>query len=270
MLRGMVYVEVTLKGPSRDLHSGLYGGAVVNPLNALTHVLSQLHDERGQVQIPGFYDDVLEPAPNELATWRGLCFDEKRFLGDIGLHTSSGEAGRHILERLWSRPTCDINGIWGGYTGAGAKTVIPAHASAKLSCRLVAAQDPQRVLEEIRSFFETRTPPDCHWEFKIFGVSPGIRVETKSPYMTAAKAGLKEIYGRDPVLIGGGGSIPVVGWIQEYLGLESILVGFGLDDDQIHSPNEKFELKCLKNGILSHAAILAQMAGLRAAGGKRV
>ena len=263
MLRGMVYVEVTLKGPSRDLHSGLYGGAAINPLNALTRVLGQLHDDRGQVQIPGFYDDVVETPKEELATWKALGFDERRFLGEIGLKTSSGEGGRHILERLWSRPTCDLNGIWGGYTGAGAKTVIAAEASAKLSCRLVAAQDPERIVAGIKSFFEARTPPDCRWSFKLFGQSPGISVAADSPHMAAAKAGLKEIYGCDPVMVGIGGSIPVVGWMQEHLGLESILLGFGLEDDRIHSPNEKFELRCLKNGILSHAAILARMAALK-------
>lgn len=262
MLRGLVYAEVTLKGPSRDLHSGLYGGAVINPLNALTRVLGQLHDDRGQVQIPGFYDDVVETPKAELASWKALGFDETRYLGEIGLKTPCGEGGRHILERLWSRPTCDINGLWGGYTGAGAKTVIASEASAKLSCRLVAAQDPERIVDGIKSFFEARTPPDCRWTIKFFGQSPGISVATDSPHMGAAKSGLAAIYGRDPVLMGMGGSIPVVGWMQNLLGLESILLGFGLEDDRIHSPNEKFELRCLKNGILSHAAILARMARL--------
>ncbi len=262
MLRGMMYAEVTLHGPSRDLHSGLYGGAVVNPINALTRILGQLHDDHGRIQIPGFYDDVREIDPAEAKAWRALDFDEKRFLGEIGLNSSVGESGRTMLERLWSRPTCDINGIWGGYTGPGAKTVIAAHASAKISCRLAVAQDAERVFAGLKNFLESRTPPDCRWEFKRFGASPGIRVETSSPYMTAARAGLKDVYRRDAVLTGIGGSIPVVGWMQDYLGLQSIMVGFGLDDDRIHSPNEKFELKCLKNGILCHAAILARMAAL--------
>ncbi len=261
-LRGMVYVEITLHGPSRDLHSGLYGGAVVNPINALSRVLGQLHDQHGRVQIPGFYDDVREVAPAEAEAWRKLNFDEKEFLGEIGLHSSVGEAGHTMLERLWARPTCDINGIWGGYTGAGAKTVIAAKASAKLSCRLVVDQDPERILEGLKSFLDARTPPDCRWEIQNFGAAPGLRIDTANPFMRAARAGLKEIYHRDPVLIGVGGSIPVVGWMKQYLGLDSILVGFGLNDDRIHSPNEKFELKCLRNGILSHAAILAQMAKL--------
>jgi acetylornithine deacetylase/succinyl-diaminopimelate desuccinylase-like protein len=261
-LRGMLYAEVTLHGPSRDLHSGLYGGAVINPINALTRVLGQLHDQHGRVQIPGFYDDVVEIGSEEAEAWRKLHFDEKGFLGEIGLHSSVGESGRTLLERIWARPTCDLNGIWGGYTGAGAKTVIASQASAKLSCRLVVGQDPERILEELKNFLDARTPPDCRWEVQSFGGAPGFQVDTANPFMGAARAGLKEIYRREPVLTGCGGSIPVVGWMKQYLGLDSILVGFGLDDDRIHSPNEKFELKCLRNGILSHAAILAQMARL--------
>lgn len=263
LLRGLLYVELTLHGPSRDLHSGLYGGAVVNPLNALVRVLGQLHDVHGRVQIPGFYDDVVEPSPEECAAWGRLGFDCQAFLGEVGLHCTQGEGGRTVLERIWARPTCDLNGLWGGYTGAGAKTVIPAKASAKLSCRLVAAQDPERILEGLRGFLDARTPADCRWEIQTFGASPGIRVPTEGRFMRAARDGLKDIYHRDAQLIGMGGSIPVVGWMQERLGLDSILLGFGLNDDRIHSPNEKFELKCLRNGILSHAAILGRMAGLR-------
>ena len=207
-LRGLIYVEVTLYGPSRDLHSGLYGGAVVNPINALTQVLGQLHDQHGRVQIPGFYDDVREIAPTEAEAWRKLHFDEKAFLDEIGLHSSVGEAGRTVLERLWARPTCDINGIWGGYTGAGAKTVIASEASAKLSCRLVVDQDPARILEGLKSFLDARTPPDCRWEVQGAGGAPGLRIDTGNRFVTAARAGLKEIYRRDPVLVGVGGLDP--------------------------------------------------------------
>ncbi len=164
LLRGLLYVEITLYGPSRDLHSGLYGGAVVNPLNELTRVLGQLHDVNGRVQIPGFYDDVVEVAEAEAAAWRRLGFDPKAFLNEIGLQCSQGEGGRTVLERIWARPTCDLNGLWGGYEGAGAKTVIPAKAAAKLSCRLVADQDPARILEGVTGFLDARTPPDCRWE----------------------------------------------------------------------------------------------------------
>lgn len=260
MLRGLMYAELTLHGPSRDLHSGMYGGAVLNPINALTRILGQLHDEAGRVRIPGFYDDVAEPGREELAQWTALGFDERAFLGEIGLSTPAGEAGRSALERIWSRPTCDLNGIVGGYTGAGAKTVIASHATAKLSCRLVPNQDPQKILAGLKSFLDDRTPPDCRWEIKTFGMSPAIRVPTDSPYLKAAIDGLGDVYEKKPVLIGCGGSIPVVGMIQSVLGFDSILVGFGLEDDRVHSPNEKFEVRCYRNGILSHAAILSRLA----------
>lgn len=258
-LRGLVYVEITIEGPSRDLHSGLFGGAVVNPINVLTEILGQLHDGRGRVQVPGFYDDVCELAPAKREAWAALPFDEKAFLGEIGLTSSIGEEGWSILERIWARPTCDINGIWGGYTGAGAKTVIASRASAKLSFRLVPDQDPQKILDGLRSFIETRMPADCRLRMEQFGVAPGIRVPIDGPFMRAAQQGLSRIYNKPPAMIGCGGSIPVVALLKDQLGLDTILAGFGLDDDRIHSPNEKFELKCFKNGILSHAAMLAKL-----------
>ncbi len=261
-LRGNVYVEVTLQGPSRDLHSGLYGGAAVNPLNALTEILGQLHDRDGRVQLPGFYDGVAGLLPEERQAWAALSFDEAGFLGEIGLTQSVGEAGYSALERLWARPTCDLHGIWGGYTGPGSKTVIASRASAKLSFRTVPDQDPARILQGLREFLDERTPPDCRWSIEEMSASSGILVPSGGPFMQAARAGLADIYGKPAAMVGCGGSIPVVGHMQEKLGLDSILVGFGLSDDRIHSPNEKFELKCLKNGILSHAAILARMGDL--------
>ena len=263
-LRGNVYVEITLEGPTRDLHSGLYGGAVVNPINALTEVLAQLHDAKGRVQIPGFYDDVAELPDSERQAWAALGFDDAAFLGEIGLAHSTGEAGYSALERLWARPTCDLNGIWGGYTGPGAKTVIASRASAKLSFRTVPHQDPAKILKGLKDFLDARRPQDCRWHIQQFGASGGILAPIGGPFMRAARAGLEDIYGKPAAMIGSGGSIPVVGHFQRQLGLDSILVGFGLDDDRIHSPNEKFELKCLKNGILSHAAILARLAELHA------
>jgi len=259
-LRGNVYVEITLQGPSHDLHSGLYGGAVVNPINALTEVLGQLHDKNGRVQIPGFYDGVAELSDDERREWAALPFDERGFLGEIGLTQSTGEAGFTTLERIWARPTADINGIWGGYTGEGSKTVIAARASAKVSFRTVPKQDPQKILDGLRQFLDARTPPDSKWTVRQFGASEGILAPAEGPYMQAARAGLEDVFGKPAALVGGGGSIPVVGLLQKGLGLDSILVGFGLSDDRIHSPNEKFELKCLKNGILSHAAILGHVA----------
>jgi acetylornithine deacetylase/succinyl-diaminopimelate desuccinylase-like protein len=263
-LRGNVYVEVTLEGPSRDLHSGLYGGAVVNPINALTEILGQLHDRKGRVQIPGFYDDVAELSEGERAAWASLTFDEADFLGEVGLTQSIGETKYTLSERLWARPTCDLNGIWGGYTGPGSKTVIASRASAKLSFRTVPRQEPTKILQALKKFLEYRTPPDCKWRIEEFGASAGIVVPMDGPFMQAARAGLEQIYGSPAAMVGSGGSIPVVGHMRKLLGLDSILVGFGLADDRIHSPNEKFELKCLKNGILSQAAILARMGAIGA------
>ena len=262
MLRGLVYLDLRLHGPNRDLHSGQYGGAVPNPINVLTRVLGQLHDENGRIQIPGFYDDVIEPSDAEKKQWESLAFDEGRFLRDIGLTTPAGEKGRSIMERRWSRPTCDLNGIFGGYMGEGSKTVIASWAGAKLSCRLVPGQDPHKVLDGIKRFLNERTPPDCRWEIETHGVSAAIRVRTDSPYLKAALAGLKDIYGREPVLMGMGGSIPAVGYMQSILGFDSLLVGFGLEDDKVHSPNEKFEFKCFRNGMRSHAAMLAKLAAV--------
>src|SRR5690606_22822472 len=213
--------------------------------------------------IPGFYDDVREPSAAEKEAWARLGFDEAKFLAEIGLRTPAGEAGRTALERLWSRPTCDINGIWGGYTGAGAKTVIPAHASAKLSCRLVPDQDPAKILAALRAFLTERVPPDCRLEIRTLGEpARAIRIPTDSPYLGAALGGLRDVYRREPVLIGAGGSIPVVAMFQDILGFDSLLVGFGLNDDRTHSPNEKFELVCFRNAMKSHAAILARLAAL--------
>jgi acetylornithine deacetylase/succinyl-diaminopimelate desuccinylase-like protein len=260
MLRGLIYVELTLSGPSRDLHSGMYGGAVPNPLNVLTRVLGQLHDGEGRVRIPGFYDQVREL--EEARQWATLPFDEAEFLGSAGIRAPQGEAGRSTLERVWSRPTCDINGIWGGYTGPGSKTVIPATASAKLSCRLVPEQDPERILAGLREFLDARTPADCHWEIATHGLSPAIRLPADSPYLRAAKQALEAVFERPPLMVGMGGSIPAVEAIKRLLGMDSLLVGFGLEDDLVHSPNEKFELRCFEAGMRTHTRLLAELARL--------
>lgn len=262
-LRGLVYVEVTVTGPSRDLHSGKYGGAVVNPIHALSRAIAALHDEDGRVQIPGFYDDVEPLTDTERKAWADLNFDETSFLGEIGLKTSTGEAGTTVLERTWGRPCCDVNGIYGGYTGEGHKTVIASKATAKISCRLVPRQDPEKIIDGIRAFFREKLPSGCTFELTEFAGSPGFRVPESGPFLTAAKQGLEDVYKRPVAMVGGGGSIPVVGLLKEKAGLDSILVGFGLSDDRIHSPNEKFELKCFKNGILSHAAILARFSNVQ-------
>ena len=260
MLRGLVYLEVKITGPSRDLHSGMYGGAVPNPINVLTRILGQLHDDDGRVQVPGFYDGIAEVPAAELEAWRRSGFDEKAFLGEIGLTRSVGEAGRSVLERVWSRPTCDINGIWGGYTGEGSKTVIASHASAKLSCRLVPDQDPDRIVAAIERFFRDRLPADCRLEFHDHGRGRPVRVATDSPWLQAARRGIEDVFGKPPALIGCGGSIPITAPLREILGLDVLFVGFGLDDDRVHSPNEKFDLVCYDRGIRTHAAMLRRFA----------
>ena len=193
--------------------------------------------------------------------WASLGFDESRYLGDIGLSVPSGEAGRGPLERLWARPTADICGIWGGYTGPGTKTVIAAEASAKVSFRLVPGQDPDAVAEGFKAFMAARVPADAKLEFTLFGASPGLEMATDSPFMRAAQAALAEEYGKPAVLIGCGGSIPVVDTIRNELGMDCVLMGFGLDDDQVHSPNEKFEVRCFHQGARSHARLLGKLGG---------
>jgi len=262
-LRGLVYVEVRLQAASRDLHSGLFGGSALNPINALTRILGELHDADGRVTLPGFYDDVDEVSAAQAAQWERLGFDEGAFLAEIGLSAPSGEAGVPALHRLWARPTADINGIWGGYQGAGAKTVIAAAAGAKLSFRLVARQDPQRILDIFRTWLAERTPPGARIETEVFGIAPGFEVSADSPWVTAARRILGEEYGREAVLIGSGGSIPVVESFGRILGLDTLLMGFGLSDDQVHSPNEKFDIRCLDHGTNAHARFLGAVASGR-------
>lgn len=258
-LRGMTYVELRLHGASRDLHSGLYGGSALNPINALTRILGGLHDAAGRVQVPGFYDGVTDTPPTLAAEWAGLGFDEGALLADIGLTAPAGERGRPALERMWNRPTADINGIWGGYSGPGAKTVIAAEAGAKVSFRLVPGQDPATVAARFRQFVEDRLPEGARMEMEVFASAPGVAIPSDSRFVRAAQAALAAEYGRPAVLIGSGGSIPVVESLHRLLGVESLLMGFGLADDQVHSPNEKFEWRCFRHGIRSHARLLGAL-----------
>ena len=260
-LRGMTYAEVTLKAANRDLHSGLYGGSALNPINALTKILGGLQDENGRIQLPGFYDKVAPVSNSQRAQWDALGFDEAAFLGGIGLSAPVGERGFSPLERLWARPTADINGIWGGYTGAGSKTVIASEASAKVSFRLVPGQDPADVMEQFKQFVTDRLPAGATATFADFARAPGIEVNVDSPHVHAALAALQDEYGKPALLMGCGGSIPVVTSLRTILGVDSLLMGFGLDDDQVHSPNEKFEEACFHRGIRSHVRQLAKFAG---------
>lgn len=259
-LRGMCNCEITVKGPDRDLHSGLFGGSALNPVNALTRMLGDLHDERGRVRLPGFYDPVKEISPEQQAEWQALEFDEDGFLRSVGLSAAGGERGVPALMRIWARPTADINGIWGGYTGPGSKTIIPSEASAKVSFRLVPNQDPHAIFESFQRFVAERLPRGAQVSYQAFGMAPGIEISTDTPWVKAARAALKQEYGRSAVMMGGGGSIPVVEQIKRTLNIDSLLMGFGLDDDQIHSPNEKFEMRCFHQGTRSHAILLGKLA----------
>ncbi len=262
-LRGMVYAELRVRGPSRDLHSGLFGGSALNPINALAGILARLHDDAGRVQLPGFYDRVPETTPGQQAEWAELGFDEAAFLGEIGLAAPVGERGRAGLDRLWARPTADINGIWGGYQGVGAKTVIASQAGAKVSFRLVGGQDPATILDSFRSFVAAHAPAGLQVEVEAHSLAPGFEVAAGNPWVDLARGVLAEEYGRPAVTIGSGGSIPVVESLRRILGLDTLLMGFGLNDDQVHSPNEKFDLRCLDHGTNAHARLLGAAAGGR-------
>ena len=261
-LRGLAFSEITVKGPSRDLHSGMYGGPALNPLRALAKILAALHDEDGRIAIPGFYDGIRGPSPAELASWRALGFDAEGFLGGVGLSASAGEKGLSLLEQLWSRPTAEINGIVGGYGGPGTKTVIPAQATAKLSFRLVPGQDPAKVLSCFRRFVEARLPADAKVSFAHEGGSRAVGFDTSAPAFRAAARALEDEWGRAPAITGCGASIPIVESFRSRLGMDSLLVGFALDDDRIHSPNEKYNLTSFTKGTRSWARILAALGAL--------
>jgi acetylornithine deacetylase/succinyl-diaminopimelate desuccinylase-like protein len=263
-LRGLVYEEVRIKAADRDLHSGLFGGAARNPIRVLTHILGGLHDENGRVTVPGFYDGVRDTPHEILEAWKKLNLSADSFLKPIGLSIPAGEKDRLLIEQVTSRPTCDINGIIGGYTGEGAKTVIAAEASAKVSFRLVEGQDPQKIRDAFRAYVKERLPGDCRVEFGEHANAPAIALDWGLKPLAAAKRALTEEWGKEAVLIGGGGSIPVVSDFKNTLGLDSVLVGFGLEDDRIHSPNEKYDLKSFHKGIRSWARILAALAEARA------
>jgi acetylornithine deacetylase/succinyl-diaminopimelate desuccinylase-like protein len=264
-LRGVIYIQIDLKAASRDLHSGMFGGAALNPINALTAILGRLHDARGRVTIPGFYDGIIPPRPEILAQWDAMGFDEAAFLADIGLAHPVGEQGVPALQRLWARPTADLNGIWGGYQGPGSKTVIPAEAHAKLTCRLVPGQNPQRIIAAIKNWVTDQLATiaggaDAKVSYSGEGGGPGTELAIDHPIIATARAVLADEYGKPPLLIGSGGSIPVVEVMKRVLGLDSLMLGFGLDDDQIHSPNEKFEVRCYHHGIRTHARLLGAVA----------
>jgi acetylornithine deacetylase/succinyl-diaminopimelate desuccinylase-like protein len=255
-LRGLVGEEITVKAADRDLHSGYFGGAAANPIHILARILDGLHDETGRVTLDGFYDGVEETPADVKAMWETLGLTSEKFLGDIGLSIPSGEKGRSVMELTWARPTAEVNGITGGYTGDGFKTVIAAEASAKVSFRLVGKQDPDKVRAAFRAYVTSKIPADCSVEFHAHGGSPALQLPYDSALLNKAKTALSAEWPKPAVTIGMGGSIPIVGDFQKMLGMESLLAGFALADDRIHSPNEKYELNSYHKGIRSWIRIM--------------
>ncbi len=248
-LRGLAYVEVTLQGPKKDLHSGVYGGGVANPINALARMIADLHDDDHRVTVDGFYDDVQDLSDDERQQYAALPFDEQAWKDEAGVTETLTEKGYSALEGTSGRPTLDCNGIWGGYTGEGAKTVLPARASAKISCRLVPNQTPDDITDKLRRHFEAHVPDTMTLTFTDLHGGHGVVVDTTAPAMQAAAEALEAVFGQKPHFTREGGSIPVVADFKKILGLDTVLMGFGLDSDSIHSPNEEFGLDRFHQGI---------------------
>ncbi len=259
-LRGMVTEEIIIRAADRDLHSGFYGSAAANPNHILATILADLRDADGRITLPGFYDGVPELPEALRAAWDKLDFDADAFLRQVGLSVPAGEKGCSVLEQTWSRPTCEINGMGGGYQGEGFKTVIPAMASAKVSFRLVFDQDPAKVRESFRAYVSSHVPADCSVEFIGYGSGMAVAFDTEGGHFQTVKQALSDEWGREAAFIGGGGSIPVTLEIKEKLGMDAVMAGFGLNDDRIHSPNEKYDLKSFQKGIRSWARILDALA----------
>lgn len=259
-LRGLLAEEVVVTGPSRDLHSGMYGGPALNPIRVLTQLLSTLHTPSGAVAIDGFYDAVEELPPQTKAQWQGLELDEAARLGEIGLTKRAGEADYSFLEQMWSRPTLEFNGIVGGYTGVGNKTVIPSQASAKITCRLVSGQDPKKISAALRAHLTDCLPDDAKIEFKGGHGDPATEMPDQDPAFECTARALSDEWANPAVMIGCGGSIPIVDSFKRKLGMDSILVGFAQDNDNIHSPNEKYDLRSFRKGIRSWARIIDALA----------
>ncbi len=244
-LRGMIYTEIEVHGARTDLHSGMYGGAAPNPFVALAHIIARLKDENGRILIPGLLDNIEAPSSAELATWRSLPFDEKRYLEtEVGSTELVGEPGYSVLERTWARPTLDVHGMPGGFTGAGAKTVIPSRALAKISLRLVAGMNTKDTFQRLQEYVATIVPPGVTVETKLIHAGEPVLIDTQNSFIQAAIDAMRQVYGRDTVFVRGGGSIPVVGDFARHLHVPAVLMGFGLPDDNLHAPNEKF---CIAN-----------------------
>lgn len=259
-LRGMVTEDFTIKGASRDLHSGMYGGLAGNPIHVLSGIIDKLHDETGRITLEGFYDDVPELTGEMRSQWQNLAFDHASYLADVGLSVPAGEQDRTPLEMIWSRPTCEVNGIWGGYTGDGFKTVLPAEAGAKISFRLVGQQDPDKIHDAFVKHVKDNLPPDFTAEFTPSRGAPASQMSTDNPAFEKSRQALSDEWPRPAAYVGCGGSIPIAGHFKEVLGMDAMLIGFGKDDDAIHSPNEKYDLESFHKGTRSWARILAALA----------
>ncbi|GHF55463.1 acetylornithine deacetylase/succinyl-diaminopimelate desuccinylase-like protein [Deinococcus metalli] len=258
-IRGLSYVEIHVQGANRDLHSGSYGGAAPNPINALCEIIARLKDEHGRVTIPGFYDGIEPLTEQERAMWASLPHDDAAFAASIGVPALPGEEGYSVLERIWGRPTLDVNGIWGGYQGEGSKTVIAAKAGAKVSMRLVPGQDPERITRLITEYVPQIAPAGVRAEVVPHHGGQPMKFRTDSPYITAANAALRRVYGRDAVFARTGGSIPIVAAFADILKTEVLFVDMGLNEDAPHSPNESFAVQDFENGILTSAYLLQEL-----------
>jgi acetylornithine deacetylase/succinyl-diaminopimelate desuccinylase-like protein len=258
-LRGLVYMEVQATGPMRDLHSGMYGGAAPNAVFGLIELLAKVKNARGEIKVPGIYDDVTPPSEEEKRSWASLPFSEREFLRtEVGSTKLTGETKYSVLERTWARPTFEVHGIAGGFTGAGSKTVIPATATAKVSIRLVPNQDPDKVIAAFEKFVAKNTPRGIKTEVRVLGKGPGLLVKTDHPAIQVAARAFSDVFGKPTVFTRSGGSIPIVGDFAEQLGIPTILMGFGLPDDGLHSPNEKYNIENFYKGIMTIAHFFEQ------------
>ena len=248
-VRGLSYIEIEVTGPNRDLHSGVYGGAVANPITILSKMIAACHDENNHITIPGFYDDVIESTASERAKMAEAPFDENEFKQDLGIANVWGEKGYSTNERTGIRPTLEVNGIWGGYTGEGAKTVLPSKAFAKISCRLVPNQSATIITEKVLNYFKSIAPNNVTVNvFEHHGGEPYSTPIDSHEYQSAAKA-IATTFGKEPIPVRGGGSIPICSLFEQELGLKIVFMGFGLDSDNLHSPNEKYDIVNFYKGI---------------------
>jgi len=246
---------VTVFGPRKDLHSGVFGGSVANPAVGLAKMLAKLHDDAGRIQVPGFYDDVLPLTTEERQQFAELAFDEAAYLSEVGATAVVGEAGYTTLERRWARPTCEVNGLFSGYTGVGPKTIVPARATAKITCRLVANQDPKKLVQSLEQFLRANLPTGLTMEFHADHGAPAFLFHPDSPYIEAARTAIEQAFGARPVLIREGGSIPVVTTFRQVLGVDTLLLGWGQNTDNLHSPDEHFSVADFQRGIHASAEL---------------